>query len=94
MIENKSNEEANRQSAGYNGSRHISGTDPVNCKAIGFQAWENTVIASIKDEDDVEQLTNTGWNTVTIPEGYTIWFGFITKSITLTSGSGQYYLAE
>ena len=41
MIEGKSNTEANRHSAGYNGSRYIATTKL--CKATAFEAWEDTV---------------------------------------------------
>jgi len=93
-VQLKSNEEANRQTAGYNGTRYISGTDAVTCKAIGYEAWTDTVFNTVKDADGVDMVATMGLTGVTIPEGKTVWFGFVCSEIDLTSGTGQYILAE
>jgi len=93
-ISTKSNEEANRQSAGYNGTRYISGTDAVTCKAIGYEAWTDTVLNSVKNSAGTNMVATMGLTGVTIPEGKTIWFGFECSEIDLTSGTGVYILAE
>ena len=94
-ISTKSNEEANRQSAGYNGTRYISGTDAVTCKAIGFESFDDTtVIESVKDSAEVEQISNMNYDGVTLKDGKVIWFGFVSSSIKLASGAGHYISAE
>lgn len=79
-----------RQFSGYNGTQYINHGAEVECAIIGFESWEDgAVISSIKDENGDEQVVNTGWDGVNINDGKTIWFGFTTSAITLSSGFGQ-----
>lgn len=93
-VPNKSNEEANRQTAGYNGTRYISGTSAVPCKAIGYEAWTDTVFNTVKNSAGTDMVATMGLTGITIPEGKVFWFGFECSEIDLTSGTGVYILAE
>ena len=93
-MSNLPSEESLRLIAGLKGTRYISWTDAVTCKAIGYEAWTDTVLNSVKNEAGDNQVSAMGLTGVTIPEGKTIWFGFTCSEIDLTSGTGQYILAE
>lgn len=65
-----------------------AGEKTVNCYA--FEAWEDTVIASFKDENG--DATTTGWETIQIDSGKTVFFGRqISKFTVTTGGKGQVY---
>ena len=70
---------------GANGSIPVltgGGEKTVNCFA--FEAWENTVIASFKD--DTGAVVTTGWETITILADKTIYFASKISKFTVTSG--------
>jgi len=65
-----------------------AGVKVVNCYA--FEAWEDTVIASFRDNYGATIVT--GWETITIKEGKTIFFSTNIKDFTVTSGGlGQIF---
>lgn len=83
LVKNDNNALNNMQGAG--GSIPVTngaGEKTVNCFA--FEAWEDTVIASFKD--DANAAVTTGWETITIKEGKTIFFASKISKFTVTSG--------
>jgi hypothetical protein len=76
-------------SAGYTGSRVISGTSPVTGKFRGFVVNENCVVSAILDKDGNSILSSLGLSGVTLNTGVYICVpdGNWISSITLTSGS-------
>ena len=80
--------------AGANGTIPISGTEPLGVPCIGFEAWENSEIASIKDVNGKERISDIGWKSKSIDATKRIWFGFEASSVSLASGHGQLFRSQ
>ena len=61
--------------------------------AFAFEAWEDTTITEFKDADDT--VVTTGWESVVIPEGKTVYFGQAIKKMTVSiGGKGQVFYSN
>lgn len=76
-------------SAGYTGSRILSGTSPLTGRFRGFVVNSDAVVSACLDRNGTSVMTSMGLTGVTIKQGMFISMAddnWIT-SITLTSGS-------
>lgn len=93
-LKNKSASELLFIMLGGYGTFPVSGTEKISQKSFGFEADEDSVIASILDENGLERISDIGRSGKTIKAGKEIYFGFEAYSITLASGSGEGYRTE
>lgn len=83
--------------SGVNGTPYIKAADgeiTVNC--TGFTSWDDaSVIESVKTSDGTDRITTLlKLNTITIPKGMSVGFGFVATDIKLSAGAGLYHRAE
>jgi len=83
--------------SGINGTPYIKAADgevTVNC--TGFTSWDDlSVIESVKTADGTERVTTLlKLNTIPIPKGMSVGFGFVAVSIKLSAGAGLYHRAD
>jgi hypothetical protein len=79
---------------GFYGTAPISGTTEKAIRCHAYEANVDSVIESVKDQNNQERITDIGWSDETIYAGKTVYFGFEANKITLASGHGQVYRTQ